>query len=98
MLTGQRKAAAKGTATGTRATVRAPVSAGGRVNASPAARRLAQELGVDLTIVAGTGPGGMIGREDVLRAAEEAKAAPSAEAEERDVEVGGIMVHCLVAG
>ena len=54
--------------------VRAPASAGGRVNASPAARRLAQELGVDLTTLAGTGPGGMIGREDVQRAAEEAKA------------------------
>src|SRR6266566_4923882 len=52
----------------------APVSAGGRVNASPAARRLAQELGVDLATLVGTGPGGMIGREDVLRAAEEAKA------------------------
>src|SRR5574340_789335 len=35
---------------------RAPASAGGRVNASPAARRLAQELGVDLTTIAGTGP------------------------------------------
>jgi pyruvate dehydrogenase E2 component (dihydrolipoamide acetyltransferase) len=98
LLTGQRKAATKETATGTRATVRAPVSTGGRVNASPAARRLAQELGVDLTIVAGTGPGGMIGREDVLRATEEAKAAPSEEAEEQDVDVGGIAVHCLVAG
>ncbi|OLB46068.1 MAG: hypothetical protein AUH05_02010 [Ktedonobacter sp. 13_2_20CM_53_11] len=97
MLTGQRKTAARETASETRATVRAPSSTGGRVNASPAARRLAQELGVDLTIVAGTGPGGMIGREDVLRAAEEAKAAPSEEAEERDVDVGGT-VHCLMAG
>jgi pimeloyl-ACP methyl ester carboxylesterase len=98
MLIGQRKAATKETASGTRATVRAPSSTGGRVNASPAARRLAQELGVDLTIVAGTGPGGMIGREDVLRAAEEAKAAPSEEAEEQDVDVDGIAAHCLVAG
>src|SRR5205807_3708032 len=48
--------------------VRAPVSAGGRINASPAARRLAQELGVDLAALVGTGPGGMIGREDVQRA------------------------------
>src|SRR5947209_5486000 len=98
MLTGQRKAAAKGTATGTRATVRAPVSTGGRVNASPAARRLAQELGVDLTIIVGTGPGGMIGREDVQRAAEEAKAAPSEEVEEKDIDVGGLAAHCLIAG
>ena len=77
---------------------RAPVSAGGRVNASPAARRLAQELGVDLAALVGTGPGGMIGREDVQRAAEEAKAASTEEVEEKDVDVGGIMTHCLVTG
>jgi pimeloyl-ACP methyl ester carboxylesterase len=82
------------------AAVRAPTTAGGRVNASPAARRLAQELGVDLSTIAGTGPGGMVGREDVLRAAEAAKAAASAseEAEERDVTVDGVSVHCLLAG
>lgn len=82
--------------------VRAPTTTGGRVNASPAARRLAQELGVDLSTVSGTGPGGMVGREDVLRAAEaakEAQAAPaSEEAEERDVVVDGVAVHCLLAG
>ena len=77
---------------------RAPLSAGGRVNASPAARRLAQELGVDLATLVGTGPGGMIGREDVLRAAEEAKAASTEEVEEKDVDAGGIMTHCLIAG
>ena len=78
--------------------VRAPTGAGGRVNASPAARRLAQELGVDLAIVAGTGPGGLIGREDVLRAAEEAKAVPSEEAAEQVVDVGGVAIRCLIAG
>jgi pyruvate dehydrogenase E2 component (dihydrolipoamide acetyltransferase) len=78
--------------------LRSTVSTGGRVNASPAARRLAQELGVDLAAVVGTGPGGMIGREDVQRASEEAKAAPSEEAEEQDVDVGGIATHCLIAG
>jgi pyruvate dehydrogenase E2 component (dihydrolipoamide acetyltransferase) len=78
--------------------VRAPVSAGGRVNASPAARRMAQELGVDLTIIVGTGPGGMIGREDVQRAAEEAKAASTEEAEEQVVDVGGVATHYLIAG
>lgn len=77
---------------------RAPVSAGGRVNASPAARRLAQELGVDLAALVGTGPGGMIGREDVQRAAGEAKAASTEEVEEKDVDVGGIVTHCLIAG
>ena len=40
-----------------------------RLNASPLARRLARELGVDLSAVAGTGPQGRIGREDVLAAA-----------------------------
>ena len=89
-----------GGATVTRARVpaRPPVSAGGRANASPAARRLAQELGVNLATVAGTGPGGMIGREDVLRAAEEAKATSPEEVEEKDVDVGGIVTHCLIAG
>jgi len=83
---------------GNRPPARAPISAGGRINASPAARRLAQELGVDLAALVGTGPGGMIGREDVQRAAEEAKAASTEEVEEKDIDVGGIMTHCLVAG
>jgi pimeloyl-ACP methyl ester carboxylesterase len=86
------------TTTGTRAAIRVPSSTGERANASPAARRLARELGVDLATVIGTGPGGMIGREDVQRAAEEAQAAPSEETEEKDVDVDGITVHCLVAG
>jgi pyruvate dehydrogenase E2 component (dihydrolipoyllysine-residue acetyltransferase) len=37
--------------------------------ATPATRRLARELGVDLTRVRGTGPGGRISDEDVRRAA-----------------------------
>jgi pyruvate dehydrogenase E2 component (dihydrolipoyllysine-residue acetyltransferase) len=98
MLTKQH-AAPKASSTGaTPRVVSAPTGAGGRVNASPAARRLAQELGVDLAIVAGTGPGGMIGREDVQRAAEEAKAIPSEEAEEQVVDVGGVAIRCLIAG
>jgi pyruvate dehydrogenase E2 component (dihydrolipoyllysine-residue acetyltransferase) len=98
MLT-QQRAAPKASTTGTSpGVVRAPAGAGGRVNASPAARRLAQELGVDLATVAGTGPGGMIGREDVQRAAEEAKAVSSEEAEEKVVDVGGVAINCLIAG
>ena len=45
----------------------------GRVVASPIARRLANELGVDLTSVTGTGPRGRIMEEDVRLAAEEVK-------------------------
>nr|1W4I_A Chain A, PYRUVATE DEHYDROGENASE E2 [Pyrobaculum aerophilum] len=41
------------------------------VAAMPAARRLAKELGIDLSKVKGTGPGGVITVEDVKRYAEE---------------------------
>jgi pyruvate dehydrogenase E2 component (dihydrolipoamide acetyltransferase) len=44
-----------------------PTRRGKRVNASPVARRLADEHGVDLTQVKGTGPGGRIGKADVER-------------------------------
>jgi pyruvate dehydrogenase E2 component (dihydrolipoamide acetyltransferase) len=47
----------------------------------PAARRLAQERGVDLSRVQGTGPGGRILLEDVQRASESRTAAPPAPAE-----------------
>jgi pyruvate dehydrogenase E2 component (dihydrolipoamide acetyltransferase) len=41
----------------------------GRVQATPVVRRIAQELGVDLASVAGSGPGGRITEEDVRSAA-----------------------------
>ncbi len=44
-------------------------SATGRAFISPNARRIAQDLGVDLTTVSGTGPGGRIVSEDVEDAA-----------------------------
>jgi pyruvate dehydrogenase E2 component (dihydrolipoamide acetyltransferase) len=37
----------------------------GRIKASPVARRLAEELGIDLRQVVGTGPGGRIIKENV---------------------------------
>jgi pyruvate dehydrogenase E2 component (dihydrolipoamide acetyltransferase) len=46
-------------------------SAGERVKASPLARRIASERGVDLHTVTGSGPGGRIVKDDVLRAAAE---------------------------
>lgn len=48
------------------------------VAAMPAARRLAKELGIDLSKVKGTGPGGVITVEDVRRYAEEAAKATAA--------------------
>ncbi len=41
----------------------------GRVLASPLARRMAQEMGLDLSLVTGSGPGGRIIRQDVERMA-----------------------------
>jgi len=53
-----------------------------RVLATPATRKLARELGVDLTQIEGTGPGGRITDEDVRRFAERREApAVAAEAE-----------------
>ena len=52
------------------------------VRASPIARKLAAERGVDLSTVQGTGPGGRILRSDVLAA--EPMAAPAEEPEEEE--------------
>jgi secondary thiamine-phosphate synthase enzyme len=46
-----------------------PAGAGTRPGASPRARRLAREKGVDLSVVTGSGPGGLITELDVERAA-----------------------------
>ncbi|MGB1840664.1 MAG: pyruvate dehydrogenase complex dihydrolipoamide acetyltransferase [Longimicrobiales bacterium] len=64
------------------AAVPAPVPDGGRVKASPLARRLADEMGVDLSRVAGSGPGGRVVKRDVeaAKAAGVAAPAPSAPA------------------
>ena len=63
-------------------------AAGGRIKASPLARRIARERGVDLTTLAGTGPDGRIVAEDVENApvgaaatAERSPALPSGEVE-----------------
>lgn len=47
----------------------APVAAGDRVTASPLAKKKAEELGVDISSVAGTGPNGRITASDVEAAA-----------------------------
>jgi pyruvate dehydrogenase E2 component (dihydrolipoamide acetyltransferase) len=52
---------------------------GGRVKASPLARRIARENGVDLGMLTGSGPGGRIVRADVL-GQQQAGGAPAAQA------------------
>jgi pyruvate dehydrogenase E2 component (dihydrolipoamide acetyltransferase) len=65
----------------------APTKTRGEVQISPKARRLAQERGVDITRVQGTGPDGVITTDDVLAAAEKPAAAAPA----------SISVACLMA-
>ena len=57
-----------------------PASASG-IRVSPVARGLADERGIDLTKIEGTGPGGRILREDVIAAADDAALAPEPEAD-----------------
>lgn len=62
------------------------------VRASPSARKLARELGVSLESIQGTGPGGLISREDVLAqksSAPSAAAAPAAPGPEEFIDVLG---------
>lgn len=61
----------------------APVAEPGRLRISPAARTLAGELGIDPAAAQGTGPGGAITREDILRVAEARGQRPGAGGEEK---------------
>ncbi len=53
---------------------------GGRVKASPLARRMAEEHGINLVEVSGSGPGGRITKEDVQAFLQQAATAPPAAA------------------
>ncbi len=64
-----------------------PVAPTGRVLASPRAKKLASELGVDLAAVTGTGPAGKITEQDVKQAAASKPAKP-AEAAGAEVKLG----------
>jgi pyruvate dehydrogenase E2 component (dihydrolipoamide acetyltransferase) len=75
--------AAAASSAGARGPIVADVEAvevgGARVRISPVARRMAQEMGVDLAQVAGSGPGGRIVKRDIVLAAENrGSAAPAA--------------------
>jgi len=85
-----------GSAAPTKETAAAPAGTtapGDRVKSSPLARRLADDLGVDLAGVAGSGPGGRIVKRDIESAAEAGVQAPAPsawtpdEAEYEDVPV-----------
>jgi pyruvate/2-oxoglutarate dehydrogenase complex dihydrolipoamide acyltransferase (E2) component len=59
-----------------------PVPPGKRQPVSPAARRVARELGVELSHVVGTGAGGLVAEADVRAFAAKGEAAPTVEAAE----------------
>ena len=57
-----------------------PAAGGKRIRISPLARKIAGQMGVDYTVLTGTGPSGRIVKRDILAAAESApKAAPAAQ-------------------
>jgi pyruvate dehydrogenase E2 component (dihydrolipoamide acetyltransferase) len=56
----------------------APAASGDRIKASPLARRLAAERGIDLSALKGSGPGGRIVKDDLDGAPAGAVAAPAA--------------------
>lgn len=65
----------------TKVEAKAPAEAGesdGRIKASPLARKMAEEEGVDLAEIKGSGPGGRIVRADIEAAMRAPKAAPVA--------------------
>ncbi len=71
-----RSAGAAGTAPVATAAA-ASTTATGRVKASPVARRLAGDLGLDIAAVQGSGPGGRVIKRDIEAAAKAAAAAPT---------------------
>src|SRR3954454_9281983 len=73
--------------------IREPSSGNGRIKASPLARRIARERGIDLSGVAGTGPEGRVVAEDVERAA--ATDAPAPPAAVAHVPAGDVEVEQL---
>ena len=58
----------------------APVVSDGRITASPLARRLAGDSGLDIRAIAGSGPGGRIIKRDIERALSQKAATPPAAA------------------
>ena len=73
---------------GTQVAAAAPavsLNAGGRRPVSPAAKRLAQELGIDLAKIQGTGEGGLVTEKDLRAFASQSAASAPAEIEDAQV-------------
>src|SRR5689334_3048926 len=76
---GERREAGAAAPAAPRAEAAAPVTSQSEsVKSSPAARRLADERGIDIAAVAGTGRGGVVSKPDVLAAGTSAPSAPKA--------------------
>jgi len=85
--TGAPPAAGPAPAEGGAPAANGPSSEGGgeeRIRISPAARKLAMQLGVDITKVTGTGPQGRIGLKDIEEAAKRQPSAQAAEPKPQD--------------
>ena len=65
-------------------------AASGRIKASPLARRIADEQGLDLSRIKGTGPGGRIVKDDVEKAAREVAVADDPTAMPSESEVASL--------
>lgn len=72
-----------------------------RTAAKPPVRKLAKDLGVDITAVTPTGPGGTVSRDDVRRAAEApapaSAPAPAEPASETRIPIRGVRKHTAAA-
>ena len=79
----------------------ANASAGGRVVASPLAKKMATEMGVDISTVVGTGPNGRITAGDVTKAAAGGapakKAAPAAPSKPKHIPAAGVVAATPMA-
>jgi pyruvate dehydrogenase E2 component (dihydrolipoamide acetyltransferase) len=70
----------------------------GRVLATPSTRRLARELGVDISRVGGTGPGGRVTDEDVRKASEVAAKPPEVKPPEAAPEIKPVEERIPIKG
>ena len=100
-VTGPPTAPAPATATpvnlGPTATAVRDKNGGGRALAKPPVRKLARDLGVDLSQLSGTGPAGSITRDDIQQAAAQPAPATGAVPREERVPVRGVRKHTAEA-